>query len=142
MEKNVPTVTLGGQEFELAFTTEAMLQFSKKYGGVENAGKMMQEGDAEEKIRVMIWIITLMINQGIEKQNMLNLLTGSPEKPRRLVTEQIVRVLLPLNDIRELKQKIMTAICIGMGREIPEELVDEDLAEIQAEKNVTSGTTQ
>lgn len=77
-------ITIGGEQYEMVLTTRATKAISTRYGGLDNLGdKLMKSENMEMALDEIVWLITLLCNQGIQIHN---LKTGtrnhcSPRKP-------------------------------------------------------------
>ena len=123
----------------MKFTLLALKDINAKYGSIENMRAALSSGsDPLAVVPDLIWLITMMVNQGIIEHNM-DIKYGEAEgKEQSLLTEEYVSVKLDLSSIVGTKNKIFDALVEGMDfksdRESDEE-VDEVLAEIEESKN-------
>ena len=77
-------ITIGGEQYEMVLTTRATKAISTRYGGLDNLGdKLMKSENMEMALDEIVWLITLLCNQGIQfttsKARIRNLF--SPRKP-------------------------------------------------------------
>lgn len=132
-------IKIGKVEREMKFTLLALKDINAKYGSIENMRAALSSGsDPLAVVPDLIWLITMMVNQGIIEHNM-DIKYGEAEgKEQSLLTEEYVSVKLDLSSIVGTKSKIFDALVEGMDfksdRESDEE-VDEVLAEIEESKN-------
>ena len=132
-------IKIGKVEREMKFTLLALKDINAKYGSIENMRAALSSGsDPLAVVPDLIWLITMMVNQGIIEHNM-DIKYGEAEgKEQSLLTEEYVSVKLDLSSIVGTKNKIFDALVEGMDfksdRESDEE-VDEVLAEIEESKN-------
>lgn len=123
----------------MKFTLLALKDINAKYGSIEKMRAALSSGsDPLAVVPDLIWLITMMVNQGIIEHNM-DVKYGEAEgKEQSLLTEEYVAVKLDLSSIVGTKNKIFDALVEGMDfksdRESDEE-VDEVLAEIEESKN-------
>jgi hypothetical protein len=128
IEKGVP-VTIGGKEHNLVFTVAAMIEVTKRYGGISSMMIGMgieetTETDAEgnETVRQTIdesklfpeipWLVATLANQGI----MLDTGDTKPTNPK-LITEAWVATNSMPYEFRDLLNAAMEAIGKGNGTE-------------------------
>lgn len=122
----------------LLFSLSALKEINKRYGSMDGMEKVfLSPGNELEKIDDFVWIITMMVNQGVLEHNMdvqMGIKTGELEKP---ITEDLVNIKLKPRDLMKQKDAIFGAITQGCMFESDEdpEAIDPDLAEIQASKN-------
>jgi len=119
-------LTIGGRDFELHYTTQAMMDVSRKFGGIEKfADTVASMGDGA--IEVIAWMIALLANQGIKINNYL---TGSKEP---LIDEGYVMLMMKPKQIRDIQPVLMQVMAEDTGVTIAgtDEEVDEVLEEIK-----------
>lgn len=132
-------IKIGKVEREMKFTLLALKDINIKYGSIEKMrAALSSDSDPLAVVPDLIWLITMMVNQGIIEHNM-DVRYGEAEgKEQSLLTEEYVAVKLDLSSIVGTKNKIFDALVEGMDfksdREGDEE-VDEVLAEIEESKN-------
>lgn len=120
-------VTIGGREFEMAFTLAALLQIKKRYGGIQEMsevfnGPTINDWDSDEiktdkmnqrtkaqsdALDELPWLITMLINQGEWLKDI---------KAEAVTAEWIALHIVP-KDMGALMSAVMEAIAIGMGTE-------------------------
>lgn len=106
-------ITIGGEQHEMILTTRATKAISARYGGLDNLGdKLMKSENMEMALDEIIWLITLLCNQGIEIYNLRN----SEKKP--LLTEKTVELLTSPGELAEYKDAITEAMLKGTKRNI------------------------
>jgi hypothetical protein len=69
------TIEIGEKEYELFFSVKATKEISKYCGGLEKIGDLLKESDENkllEKFQQIIFIVTVLVNCGIEKNNLIN----------------------------------------------------------------------
>ena len=60
-------ITIGGEQYEMVLTTRATKAISTRYGGLDNLGdKLMKSENMEMALDEIVWLITLLCNQGIQ----------------------------------------------------------------------------
>ena len=98
-------IKIGENEYELILTTRATKEIAKRYGGLENLGD-----------RLIIWLITLLANQGVMIYNLKN-----PNSKKPLLCENEVELLTSPFDLAEYKNAIMDSMQKGTKRNIESE---------------------
>lgn len=110
------TITLGGHEYNLVLTTKATKEIARRYGGLEKLGdKLAQTENFEDALDEIVWLLTLLANQGILIHN----LQESDKQP--LLTEDAVELLTSPFELAEYKSSIMDAMYKGTKRFIENE---------------------
>lgn len=110
-------LNIGGTDFELVLSTQATKEIAARYGGLEKLGeKFSQSENFEQSLDEIIWLITLLANQGIARHNLL-----SPNDKWELLTEEAVAILTSPYDLADCKDAIMSAMQRGTKREIESE---------------------
>lgn len=113
------SITLGGVEYELLFTTYATKAISKRYGGLENLGNELEGSkDVDKSLDEIVWLISLLANQPIMIYNLWN------DNKKQLLTEEMVSLLTTPSDLASYKDAIMTAMLKGTKREVISEEVE------------------
>ena len=111
------TITVNGVDYDLVLTTRATKEIAARYGGLENLGnKLMKSENFEEAIGEIIWIITLLANQGVMINNIKN-----PKNRKDLLTEETLELFTTPSDLVEFKDAIMEAMTKGTKRDIESE---------------------
>lgn len=131
MNEKSKTLKMGKKEYRLVFSTQALIDITERFGGVEEmAGELEKKG--VRAIPEYAWLIALLINQGIEIDNEDN----GEEAP--LIAEKTVLLYLSPAALIEAQHVLMDAIKAGMGREIEgnEEDEDEVLSQIKNDEGV------
>jgi len=109
-------IALGGHEYNLVLTTKATKAIAKRYGGLEKLGdKLTQTENFEDALDEVIWLLTLLANQGILIHN----LQESEKQP--LLTEEAVELLTLPFELAEYKNSIMDAMYKGTKRHVESE---------------------
>lgn len=110
------TINIGGTDYEMVLTTRATKAISARYGGLENLGdKLMKSENFEMALDEIVWLITLLCNQGIQISNLRN----GDNKP--LLTEETVELLTSPGELAEYKNAITEAMMKGTKRLIASE---------------------
>ncbi len=121
------SIKIGGEEYTLVLTTRATKEIAKRYGGLQNLGdKLMKSEKFEDALSEIVWLITLLANQGIMIHNLQN----SDKKP--LLTEEAVELLTSPFELAEYKDCILEAMFKGTKRSIESE---------ESSKNAAVGQT-
>ncbi len=109
-------ISIGGTEYTLILTTKATKEIAKRYGGLSNLGdKLMKSENFEEALDEVVWLITLLANQGIMIDNLQN----GDKKP--LLTEENVELLTSPLELATYKTAITEAMFKGTKRNIESE---------------------
>lgn len=107
-------IKIGENEYELILTTRATKEIAKRYGGLENLGdRLMKSENFEMALDEIIWLITLLANQGVMIYNLKN-----PNSKKPLLCENEVELLTSLFDLAEYKNAIMDSMQKGTKRNI------------------------
>lgn len=120
MSERGAMITLCGEEHELILTTGATKEINRRYGGLDKLGeKFFSSKGFEEAIDESIWLLTLLINQGILTHNVKN--RNYPEKQKQLYTEEEIEILTVPADLAEFREAIGEALQKGASRNIKSE---------------------
>lgn len=129
MSERGAMITLCGSQYELILTTKATKEINRRYGGLGKLGDRLSKAETfEETIDELVWLLTLLINQGILVHNAVNKLLGEKQKP--LFSEDDIEVLTSPADFADYKDAIFEALQKGAMRHIKSE---------ETSKNVTVG---
>lgn len=129
MSERGAMITLCGSQYELILTTKATKEINRRYGGLGKLGDKLSKAESfEETIDELVWLLTLLINQGILVHNAVNKLLGEKQKP--LFSEDDIEVLTSPADFADYKDAIFEALQKGAMRHIKSE---------ENPKNVTVG---
>ena len=110
-------ITLGGQTYHMVLTTLATKAISKRYGGLEQLGnKLLNTENFELALDEVVFLITLLCNQGIMIDNLMN-----PTEQKPLLTEQAVELLTTPTDLVLCKDAIVAAMIKGTKRFVESE---------------------
>lgn len=110
-------IKIGENEYELILTTRATKEIAKRYGGLENLGdRLMKSENFEMALDEIIWLITLLANQGVMIYNLKN-----PNRKKPLLCENEVELLTSPFDLAEYKNAIMDSMQKGTKRNIESE---------------------
>lgn len=110
-------IKIGENDYELILTTRATKEIAKRYGGLENLGdRLMKSDNFEMALDEIIWLITLLANQGVMIYNLKN-----PNSKKPLLCENEVELLTSPFDLAEYKNAIMDSMQKGTKRNIESE---------------------
>ena len=110
-------IKIGENEYELILTTRATKEIAKRYGGLENLGdRLVKSDNFEMALDEIIWLITLLANQGVMIYNLKN-----PNSKKPLLCENEVELLTSPFDLAEYKNAIMDSMQKGTKRNIESE---------------------
>ncbi len=116
-EERSSLIEIGGMEYQLILTTKATKEIAKRYGGLENLGdKLMKSESFEIALDEIVWLITLLANQGVLIHNLQN-----KNDRRELLTEEEVELLTSPFELATYKETIMEAMYKGTKRYIESE---------------------
>lgn len=122
-------ITLCGSQYELILTTRATKEINRRYGGLGKLGDRLTKAETfEETIDELVWLLTLLINQGILVHNAVNKFSEEKQKP--LFSEDDIEVLTSPADFADYKDAIFEALQKGAMRHVKSE---------ENPKNVTVG---
>lgn len=120
MSERGAMITLCGSQYELILTTKATKEINRRYGGLGKLGDRLSKAETfEETIDELVWLLTLLINQGILVHNAVNKLLGEKQKP--LFSEDDIEVLTSPADFADYKDAIFEALQKGAMRHIKSE---------------------
>ena len=110
-------ITVGGYSYNLVLTTRATREIGKRYGGLAYLGdKLLKTENFELALDEIVWLITLLANQGVEIHNLQH-----PEDQRPLLTEEAVELLTTPFELAEFKDAILEAMARGARRHVESE---------------------
>ncbi|MEE1105585.1 MAG: hypothetical protein UH083_06475, partial [Ruminococcus sp.] len=82
MSERGAMITLCGSQYELILTTKATKEINRRYGGLGKLGDRLSKAETfEETIDELVWLLTLLINQGILVHNAVNKFFEENQKP-------------------------------------------------------------
>jgi hypothetical protein len=117
LEERSEKVTIAGFEHNFVLTTKATKEIAKRYGGLEKLGeKLMKSENFEMALDEIVWLITLLSNQGVLIHNKLN-----PEKQKSLLTEEDIELFTSPLELSTYKDAIMSAMLKGTKRNVESE---------------------
>lgn len=119
-------ITLSGQDYQLAFTGEAMFIFEDVFGGT-SAYFEQSAGGGRDSLRAVCMAAAILAEQGELARRAL----GYDKGP--IPTEELLMTCSTPADILLLRQAVLTAIMAGYGREV-EGSGDVDLELVELEK--------
>ncbi len=106
-------IQIGDTNYTLVLTTKATKEIAKRYGGLENLGdKLMKSENFELALDEVVWLITLLANQGILIHNLQN------SDKQAVLTEEMVELLTSPFDLADYKNAIMDAMHKGTKRNV------------------------
>lgn len=119
-------IVIGKEEYRLLLTTKATKEIAKRYGGLENLGdKLIKAENFEMALDEIVWLITLLANQGVMIDNKLN------GEKRLLLSEDDVELLTSPMELSTYKDIIMEAMLKGTKRYIESEEVEIKNAKVE-----------
>lgn len=123
MEDRTATIRIGENEHKMVLTTKATKAIAARYGGLESLGdKLLSEENFEMAIGEIVWLITLLCNQGILIHNLKH-----PDDKKELLTEDEVEILTTPLELSSYKDAIMETMVRGTKRNVESELSGKNL---------------
>lgn len=117
MEDRTAVINIGGKDYQMVLTTKATKEIAARYGGLEHLGdKLLREENFEMAIGEIVWLITLLCNQGILIHNYQN-----PDAKQVPLTEDEVEILTTPLELSSYKEAIMETMAKGTKRNIESE---------------------
>lgn len=117
MEDRTAVINIGGKDYQMVLTTKATKEIAVRYGGLEHLGdKLLREENFEMAIGEIVWLITLLCNQGILIHNYQN-----PDEKQVILTEDEVEILTTPLELSSYKEAIMETMVKGTKRNIESE---------------------
>lgn len=117
MEDRTAIINIGGKDYPMVLTTKATKAIAARYGGLEHLGdKLLSEENFEMAIGEIVWLITLLCNQGILIHNY-----KSPDAKQELLTEDEVEILTTPLELSSYKDAIMETMVKGTKRNVESE---------------------
>ncbi len=124
-------ITIGKKEYPAVFNVVALQEVINQYGSLEDLGTELDK-DYSKAIDICLWLLELLIKQGIDLDNFEN---GTDAKAP--TADQLKLVMKP-HEISKNREVIFRIINDGISSgEDKEEEVDEVLEEVLSSKNVT-----
>lgn len=111
-EKYTPEITVGGKAYPMNFSIKAAREVTDRFGDIGNLGRAFQGDDMGKQLEDIVWLLALLINQGIARRNLLD---GTQE---RGVKAEDLEVLLDMEDLGRLTDELLAAITAGMAQEV------------------------
>lgn len=108
-------ININGKDYELVLTTLAMKKIGEKYGGLEKLGDKFEHSDSNTAVEDIIWLLTLLINQGILRNNYKN------NTHDKTFAEDEIALLTDPSEIVGFQEKISNAFKRGVERKVPYE---------------------
>lgn len=134
MNEKHKLLKVGKKEYKLVFSTQALIDITDKYGGVEQMASALEKMGVKA-VQEYAWLIALLANQGIAIDNEEN----GTEIP--LITDKKVMLCLTPADLMSAQSILMGAISEGMGQTIDIDGDNDDNDEVLTEIKKTEGVT-
>ena len=129
MSERGAMITLCGSQYELILTTKTTKEINRRYGGLGKLGdRLSQSENFEEVIDELVWLLTLLINQGIAVENFKRRTRGEGYIP--IFKPEEIEILTSPADFADYKDAIFEALQKGAMRHVKSE---------ETSKNVTVG---
>lgn len=117
MDERSAKITIAGVDYELLLTTGAAKEIGRKYGGLGELGdKLMNSDDFVSALDEMIWLIELLINQGVAYYN----LTHKDDK-KEMITAEMLEILTTPADFASYRDALTQALTNGVMRNVESE---------------------
>lgn len=118
-QQRTAKINLGGKEYEMLLTTEAVMQITEHFGGVDKVGeKLANSKDLSEQVKDVLWLLTLLVNQGIRRSNLKRRLAGETFVAVKEFEEGDIGVLTDIGDLVSLKNDLIGAMMLGLNKNI------------------------
>lgn len=111
-------ILIDGIEYEMVLTTRAAMEITKRYDGFEKLSNLLEKSDEkniDKSLAEIIWLLSLLINQGILIDNLKN-----SEKKEQMTSDEL-ELLTSVADLGDYKNAIMAAIIKGIKRNVESE---------------------
>lgn len=128
MENGV-SIKIAGKAYRLVFTTAALKEVGKKYGGIEEMGEKM-DANKTDALDDICWLVALLANQGI----MIDSGNTRPDNPDLLTADKVALLTMP-REIESLSQAAIESIKLAMETEHPANTGPVDVVLEEIEKN-------
>ena len=110
-------ITIDGRMYNLVLTTRATKEIGRRYGGLSELGdKLLKTENFEMALDEIVWLITLLANQGVGIHNLQH-----PDEPQPLLTEEGVELLTTPYDLADFKEAIFESMAKGAKRNVESE---------------------
>ena len=110
-------ITIDGRMYNLVLTTRATKEIGRRYGGLSELGdKLLKTENFEMALDEIVWLITLLANQGVGIHNLQH-----PDDPQPLLTEEGVELLTTPYDLADFKEAIFESMAKGAKRNVESE---------------------
>jgi hypothetical protein len=107
-------VTINGIEYPMAMNGKAAIEILKKYGSLEEMGEALDDTDDTAAFFTnILWLMTLLINQGISMHNYMN-----KESQRDLIDEDFIGVISDPREMMSYRESVISAFSAGSIRHI------------------------
>ena len=127
--------SIGGQEYFMAYTVEAMLELEEEFGEV---GGMISKlsTNSREGLAVLVKCLEVMSREGEAARRAVGYEAG------RIPREEQIRPLITPNKRVELAEAVAEAVSKGLMTEVEEEEVDLVLLEIQKKTEIRTAAAR
>ena len=118
-QQRTAKINLGGKEYEMLLTTEAVMRITEHFGGIDKVGeKLANSKDLSEQVKDVLWLLTLLVNQGIRRSNLKRRLEGETFVAVKEFEEGDIGVLTDIGDLVRLKNDLIGAMMLGLTKNI------------------------
>lgn len=135
-------IEIDGKEYELYFSTWALLRISDRCGGdIEKLGDWLGKGKTGEMLSKYNAVITDLANGAVTKHNTDIVFGFEQGEKKELFPDDYFINVMQVSDIMKYREEIFRTLNMGTDYEIPEGVEvqekDPELAELEREKNLT-----
>lgn len=107
--------TIGGIEFDFAFTVEAQKKIEEKFGGMDknHIEKIFDTTNRGEFFDNMLFMAETLINAANHREYIRRQMLGEPTRPQRPIRKEELEVVVAPGEVPELERCIIEAIKDG-----------------------------
>lgn len=109
------TVRVAGREYPMNFSMRAMQRVSERYNSIDNMTEALLDKDRGKADPELIWMLHLLIWQGVERQNILEGTSGGAP------TEETLWTLVDMADTVRMIGAVMDTVAAGLERKVETE---------------------
>jgi len=115
------TIKIKNKEYELSLSLKVLKKIANKYGSLDDIDKkIFQNSDIDKAIEELVFLLTNMINNSIERDNISN------NTQIALFTEDQMEIYLDALDIQKYKDAILATFQQDNQREIIGEPINDN----------------
>lgn len=112
-------VRIAGKDYPMSFSLGASKKIIEKFGGAQNMSAALKKSKDEEKIDIVIEVLSILIAQGCAYKNYFEKDMPAPEQAPIIdgkwspLPREVLEIAVDVSDVEILTQKIEE--CIGTG---------------------------